>query len=293
MTRGEPASTKGAPTLSRTDLAALAPRLQASFAGRCLRGFVALEGVDRALVIAAQAFTALIPLLILASALAPKGQRDAVANTVIRRFGLEGDAASAVQTLFTRPETATGELSLLSLLLVLVSGVSFTRRVQRMYQQAWGLPRLGVRGPVNAALGLGALLLEILLLYLLRSLARGLPLDRLLTLPISIVAGVVLWTSIPWLLLDRRVDWRRLVPAGVLAAAGISLYGVATSIYMPGLIERYSERFGVFGVTVALVGWLLCVALVLVATTVIGAEFDRTQAPWARRLKARFRLPSQ
>ena len=53
------------------------------------------------------------------------------------------------------------------------------------------------------------------------------------------------------------------------------LYGVATSIYMPPLMESYSERYGLFGVTISLVGWLLCISFIVVAATVIAVEFDR------------------
>jgi hypothetical protein len=61
---------------------------------------------------------------------------------------------------------------------------------------------------------------------------------------------------------------------------------VASTIYMPRLMDAYSERYGIFGVTLALVGWLLCVALILVIATVVAAEFDRSQG----RLACRFRV---
>ena len=35
-----------------------------------------------------------------------------------------------------------------------------------------------------------------------------------LAVPVTLAASLLLWTSIPWLLLDRRVAWRRLLPAG-------------------------------------------------------------------------------
>ena len=97
----------------------------------------------------------------------------------------------------------------------------------------------------------------------------------------------MLWTSVPWLLLDRRIPWRRLLPAGALTATGASLYGVATTIYMPRLMETNSERYGLFGVTVALVGWLLCISFIVVAATVVAAEFDRSPEPWARAVRRR------
>jgi len=260
-------------------------RWETSFPARCVGAFLGLQGIDRATALAAQAFTALIPLLLLVSALAPADRSDLVSAAIIGKFGLEGSAADAVQTLFERPGDAA--IGVLSVVLLLVSGVSLTRRLQRMYLQAWQLERLpGVRGSFNAAVGLVALLLEIVLLALARRLFRALPLDWVLGGSLSVLASVALWTSIPWLLLDRRMPFRRLLLGGVLAAVGTAGYGVASIVYMPGLMERYSLRYGLFGVCVALVGWLLASALILIAATVIAAEFDRAPEPWARRLRA-------
>jgi len=249
-----------------------------------------MEGLDRSLVLASQAFTALIPLLILASTLAPAGQEDLISRTIVRKFGLEGDSAAAVEQLFTIPPGATSSLSVLSVLLLLFSGVSFTRRMQRMYQAAWGQEKAGVRGGLFAALGLVALLVEAMLLYTVRALVRHFPLDWLLMIPLSAVTGLVLWTSIPYLLLNRRVHWRRLLVAGGVAATATTMYSIATTIYMPGLVERYTGEFGLFGITIAIIGWLLAVSFVIVVSTAIGAEFDCTQDPWAQSFKIRFNL---
>ena len=125
-----------------------------------------------------------------------------------------------------------------------------------------------------------------------RTLVRSLPFDWLLGLPLSAGASLVLWTSVPYLLLDRRIPWRRLLPGGALAGLSSSLYGVATTIYMPRLMETYSERYGLFGVTIALVSWLLCLSFIVVAATVVAAEFDRTPERWAQRLRAWLHLPA-
>ena len=262
----------------------LLARASQSFAGRCVRDFLDLRGLDRAMVLASQAFTALIPLLILVSAVLPAGNTTVVSDAVIRRFGLSGEAAAAVEAVFTHPDTGT--IGVLSLLLLVFSGVSLTRRMQQMYVQAWRLPPLrGVRGSLNAMLGLTVLLVELALLYLVRSLVRTLPFDWALQLPLSWAAGAALWTTIPWLLLDRRVSWRRLLPGGVLTAVLASAYGVATTLYMPAMMTSYSERYGLFGVTIAIVGWLLCICLLLIAATVVAAELDRAPEHWPWRLR--------
>jgi uncharacterized BrkB/YihY/UPF0761 family membrane protein len=181
-----------------------------------------------------------------------------------------------------------GSIGLLSGFLLVFSGISLTRRMQRMYQQAWGLGAPpGVGHALHAALGLTALLAGASVLYVLRALAASLPWSGAPVLAVSVATGFVLYTTLPWLLLDRRVRWRRLVPTGLLTAVLVTGYGMASTVYMPRLMETYSQRYGLFGVTLALVGWLLAIAVVLVASAVVAAEFDRAQEPWASHLRRR------
>jgi membrane protein len=254
------------------------------FPRRCLRTFFVLQGIDRAMVIASQAFTALIPLVILTSALLPSENHASIADAIVRKFALTGDSASAVQTVFAPSGEAS--IGLLSLLLLLMSGISLSRRLQRMYLEAWQLPRApSVRSSVYAAVALGALLLELALLSFIRSLLREIPFDWAAGLTGSLLSSVVVWTSIPWLLLNRRIAWQRLLPAGLLAGGLSTLWGYLTTVYMPSLMSSYSDRYGLFGVTVALVGWLLCIAFIIVGTTVVASEFDRAPEAWATRLR--------
>ena len=270
------------------ELTVLVARVRISFLGRCVIRFAEMQGIDRCVVLSSQAFTALIPLLILAATLAPTGSEDRISQVVIRRFGLEGEGAGAVTTLFDIPDGAAGGFGVFSALLLLASGTSFARRMQSMYRAAWGEETAGVRSNLYAAAGLMVLLAEVLVLYAARALVRHLPLSWALTVPISLGLGVVLWTSIPYVLLNRRVHWRRLLFGGVVAAVGTTAYSLVTSVYMGILVNSYTAQLGLFGITIALIGWLLAIAGVLVASAVVGAEFDRSDAPWVRRLKSRF-----
>jgi membrane protein len=271
-------------TLTVYGLRAFVRRLEATFPGRCVRSFLELQGIDRALVLASQAFTALIPLILLAAALAPADNSDVVSTALIDRFQLSGDAADSVQELFAH--TGGTSVGVFSGLLLLFSGLSLTRRMQRMYQQAWRLdPLPGVGHTLHAGLGLAALLLGIGLLYQARALVAALPFPGALQLIVSALAGFLIWTSVPWLLLDRRVVWRRLIPAGALTAVCTSAYGIASTVYMPRLLESYSLRYGLFGVTLALIGWLVCISFIIVAATAVAAEFDRAPDRWARAVR--------
>jgi membrane protein len=271
-------------TVNRFDLRTVVRQFWDSFAGRCLGALLRAQVLDRAMALSAQAFTALIPLLILIGSFAPAGREDVVPAALIRRFRLTADAAAAVRAVFSTPGGAS--VGVLSVVLLVVSGVSFTRRLQRTYVEAWGLPRTrGVRNSVNALLGLTALLADVVLLFLARTLTAALPSGWLLGAPLSAAAALLLWTSVPWLLLDRRIRWQRLLPTGVLTTVGTAGYSAATVVYMPDLVASYSARYGLFGVTLALVGWLLSIALIVCGAAVVAVEFDRAPERWARRLR--------
>jgi uncharacterized BrkB/YihY/UPF0761 family membrane protein len=257
-------------------------RLESTFVGHAAGSFMNLQGIDRATTIAAQAFTALIPMLILASGLAPADDPDLVADVLIRRFRLGGSAADAVREVFSSPAGAS--TGVFSVVLLIFSGVSLARRLQRVYQDAWLLPpRRGVRGSLNAALALVVLLLEIGLLVLAHTLVGTVSSGWLIGGTASVAGSLLLWTTVPWLLLDRRIAWRRLLPTGALTAVCTGVYAVATTLYMPRLMTTYSVRYGLFGVTLALIGWLLCISLIVVGATVVAAQFDRTKAGWGPR----------
>jgi membrane protein len=221
---------------------------------------------------------------VLVTALAPADDRDAVSAAIIRRFELSGSAADSMAQLFAH--SGNGSTGVLSVFLLFFSGVSLAKRLQRMYQQAWGLeawPRGG--RALNAALGLTVLVLGISLLYFARALLGALPAGDVLVTPVFFLSSFLLWSTVPWLLLDRRIAWRRFIPAGALTAACATAYGAFSIVYMPRQLASYSERYGLFGVTLALIGWLLGVALIIVAATAVAATMDRAQDPWARQIR--------
>ncbi|MET0827727.1 MAG: phage holin family protein [Acidimicrobiales bacterium] len=272
------------------DVTALSQRVRDSFIGRSILRFVVMEGFDRSIILSAQVFTALIPLFIIVASVAPAGQEDVISEGIISRFALSGASADAVEQLFDTPAGSTSSVTVFSALLLIYSGVAFTRRLQRMYRAAWGREQAGIRSALFATLGLGALILEFVVAYGIRQFTTLFPFEWLWAIPISLVTGLVLWTSIPYLLLERQLHWRRMLVAGAAAAVGMTIFAIGTPIYMPDVMTRATNEFGLFGVTITLIGWLLAASFVLVASTAIGAEFDSSNAPWRVRLKVRFGL---
>src|SRR5688572_7222621 len=121
----------------------IAPAVQ--FARSWAERFFAVQGVDRAVALAAQAFSALIPLLMVYSAVVSRGEGEDFADTLIDRFELDGASAATVREAFTSPQTIEDGTSVVGALLLIVAALSFSRAMQRLYEGAYGLPKLGMR----------------------------------------------------------------------------------------------------------------------------------------------------
>jgi membrane protein len=272
------------------EVSALSRRVAASFLGQSVRRFALMEGFDRCIVLSSQALTALIPLFIVVASAAPAGQEDVIARSIIRRFNLSGDSADAVEQLFLAPAGASSSVSLFSALLLIYSAMAFSRRLQSMYRAAWGRTKAGMRSTMYAGLGLVAFTVMAGLSYLVRELATRFPLEWLWTIPLQFGVGLVLWTCIPYLLLERQVHWRRLLATGGASAVFMTVLAIGTPIYMPGMMDRATADFGLFGVTITLLGWLLAAAGIIIASAVMGAQFDSSDARWLVQLRHQFSL---
>ncbi|MFI6826507.1 MULTISPECIES: YhjD/YihY/BrkB family envelope integrity protein [unclassified Kribbella] len=233
---------------------------------------------DRALTLAGQAFIALIPLLVVLATWFSSSDSLAVGDWVIDRFSLTGPSADAVRSLFGRPPGDSGGLTFLSVITVLVSASSFARSVQRTYELAWNLPARGLRRTVNGIEGAFLLLIALILLGYLASLADELPVGLLITVIAQICTAVPGWWLASWLLLSRRVSWRLLFPGAVVSAVAQVVVTSAGAVYVPHLIERNTERYGVIGVAIALISWLVVLALVIVGSAVVGAQLSAALA---------------
>jgi uncharacterized membrane protein YvlD (DUF360 family) len=272
------------------EVSALSRRVAASFLGQSVRRFALIEGFDRCIVLSAQVMTALIPLFIVVASAAPAGQEDVISRSIIRRFALTGSSADAVEQLFLAPPNATSSVSVFSALLLLYSAMAFSRRLQGMYRAAWGRSKGGMRSTLFAGLGLVAFTVMSGVSFLFREVASRFPYQWLWTIPLSAVIGLVLWTIIPYLMLEREVHWRRLLATGAATAGCMTVLAIGTPIYMPGIMTRATNDFGLFGVTITLLGWLLATSFVVVTCTVMGAQFDTSDARWLVGLKTRFGL---
>jgi membrane protein len=260
---------------ARTAAEATWRRLEETRPGRYVVALLEMRVVDRALALASKLFVAILPLSILSTALvAGRGFGD----QIVYRMRLTGDGADAARALFAAPAQVQSAAGLLGLLILVSSVLSFARALERVYLDSWSLP------PVRAAVRGRLVWLAGFCLYMAFATPLHTVLDSVdapgLTGLISAGVGGLLFLWTPYILLGRRVAWRRLVPTAAISGAAVLVFGVGSIIVMPGIVTHDAQRYGYIGVAFALVTWLFCFAAVIIAAAVLGALIDQ----WRRGL---------
>lgn len=219
--------------------------------------------LDRSLALGAQAFGALIPLMIVLEAVEPGDA--GMADEVVDRFNLSGAGAEAVTEAFAVTDDQTSTTAL-SVLVLVVSVLSFTRRLQRLYEDTWEFEQRGLRGT-----GWGLAWIVFFVVYASLHPALEELVDSTAGLVLSLAGAFLLGLLTPYLLLGRRLPWRRLTRQAGLTAGGVTLLGIWSAIYMPRAIESSAGAYGAIGIAFALLTWLWGLGIVLVASAVYGS----------------------
>jgi uncharacterized BrkB/YihY/UPF0761 family membrane protein len=245
--------------------------LRPAFVLRTLNRFQRIAGFDRAVALASSALTALIPLAILAGAILPAGDDKDAAERIIDRYDLTGGGAEAVRDAFSPAAGTETELTVAGVLLLFVAVLSFTRAVQRLFEQTWELKPLSVRNSVNGLLwiaGLTAYMTASGWIHGAVDLSRLQIGANIVLIPVSI--AFLVWSG--WILTAKRLTRRGLLPFGVVGAVLLAVYSTGAAVYVPHLFESYATRYGVIGAVFAMISALFCVMLVVVAAGALGRE---------------------
>jgi membrane protein len=251
-----------------------------------LEGFVALQGFDRAVALAGQAFTALIPLLIVYGAVMSNASGRDFADQIIHAFELKGTAAANIRQAFAPPTSVQSSVSIFGVFLLLFSALAFTRALQRLYQLAWEQTSLGVRAAKWGLIWLGIIVLWLTVRPILLGWSHG-----VLSLLLSIGLGALVWLITPYVLLGRRISWHRLAPTALLTGVGMTALALCSAIWMPHSVATSAAQFGTIGVAFALLGWLVGYGLVLVIAASGGRVIDERLASHRARSHSRGAAP--
>jgi uncharacterized BrkB/YihY/UPF0761 family membrane protein len=245
--------------------------LRPEFLLRVVNRFQKVAGFDRAIALASSALTAVIPLAIVAGLIVSRLGGKTTADRIIDRYELTGGGAEAVEAMFAPASGDSTSLGLAGIFFLMIAVLSFTRAVQRMFEQAWELKPLSVRNTLNGLVWIGGLTAFVALSGLIRGVLGRSTLEltaTLIVLPLSAI--FMAWSG--WILSAKRITLRELVPFAVIAAVATAAYSVAANVYVPKMFSTYATRYGVIGAVFALISTLFCVMVIIVASSAAGRE---------------------
>jgi membrane protein len=259
---------------------------QAGLPGQILGRLIEVRFLDRTVILAAQAFSAVLPLIIVVSTISPHPGGDSPATVLARKLGLAADDVSSLQVTVAPPTSARASIGVLGVVLALLTATSFARALQRSYQLAWRLPSAGLRSawrPLALVVGL-ALYIE--LLFLFGRLVKGIPASSVLEDLVTFAGAWGLWTGAGWILLAGRVRPRRLAAGGLLTAVGFAILRRLSAFYLPTLVATNQQQYGLLGVAFTLFSWLSASAFIIVVATVVGAVLAEDPGRLGRFIRA-------
>lgn len=249
---------------------------------RSLAGCLRIDIFDRAMTIAAQTFTSVLPILILIATWAGAGAADETTEAI----GLPDESATLLdEAVRGAGDTAFG---VIGALIVVVSATSLSRALNRALTAVWALPRPRNR-LASAWRWLAAVVVLALSIVLVRGLvavAGELQPPRAWQSATAFAADFAVAVFLPWVLLAGAVRPRLLVPGAALFAAVMLLVRPVSALWLPRALESSADRFGSIGVAFTYLAWLYVVSFCFLATAVIGQVIAADDGRIGRRIRS-------
>ena len=153
----------------------------------------------------------------------------------------------------------------------MIAVLSFSRAVQRLFEQTWELSPLSVRNTFNGLLWIGGLVVYMTVSGFIHGALGRSRLElaaALLAMPLSAV--FLIWSG--WVLSAKRIGRHDLLPFGIVGSAMLAVYSVGAAVYVPHLFSTYATRYGVIGAVFAMISALFAAMVALVGSAAVGRE---------------------
>jgi membrane protein len=256
--------------------------LMEAWLGRCLlriaARFVRVEMFDRSMTVAAQVFTSVFPILIMAAVWLGSRNTDQLAEVI----DMPDETRSVMQDVLA--STGASAFGIVGALIVLISATSLSRALARAFAAIWDLPRPKA-GLLRAWRWLGAVLLLALFVVLVRwvpHLISSLPAADTWGWIVPLTLDTVVAVLVPRILLSGQVPVRQLLPGGLVFGLVMLAVRPATSVFLPYALDVSADRYGVFGVAFTYIAWLYAIAFCFLVAALIG-QVIATDQGWLGR----------
>ena len=263
------------PSLLRRARAAGLSRIEYWQHSRLARRIEAADAIKQGLLLAAVLLLCFLPFVLILESVS--GRTDA--SGFIRRFGLTGEAAHAVQQAFTAPTAPSTSVSGLSWVFFILFGIATAGAIQELYERVFDVKGRGFRDAPRQLVWLAAALaLSFAGAWTQPWLERvgGTGLVAIAALP----AATAFWWFSMWLLLAGKLGWRELFPSAL--ATGICWLGmvIVFRLTLSSTIESDYRKYGSAGVVFAIMPLLIAIGVVIILGALLGLAWrERHEHP--------------
>lgn len=254
-----------------------------SWLGRTLLRFLGRlrkeELLDRSMGVAAEFFTSIFPIVILAAVWL--GSR--ASNEIGESIGLPNQARVVLQD--AQSGAGASAFGLAGTLLVLISATSLSRALTRAYASIWELPRptRNLRHVWRFLLAVIVLVLGMVFIRWLSLLTQDWPLEIVWSIVVPLALTTFVGAVLPWILLSGAVPVRLLVPgASVFGLIMGAVHPISRTLLADGL-EESAARYGIIGVAFTYIAFLYALALCFLGAALVG-QIIATDDGWLGRL---------
>jgi membrane protein len=233
---------------------------------RAAARFRELELVDRSMTLAAEVFTAVFPLLILAAVWLGDQRSDDIAKSI--------DMPSETRRIVEDAVSGSGAstFGLVGALWVLISATSLSRALSRAFTAIWEVPPPR-KGPRQAGRWIAAVIVLAAAMVLLRWLAgivNDWPPGIVWGALVSLVLTTAVGTLVPWLLLSGKVPARHLVPGAFVFGLGVSAARPVAHDLLTDSLGNSAEQYGTIGVAFTYIAFLYALSFWFLGSAFLG-----------------------
>jgi membrane protein len=236
---------------------------------RALRDLRDLELFDRAMTLAAQAFTSVLPVLIVSGQFRRRLNPDARAY-LTENLSLDGRTAELVERSIPPPEEGVTVAQVIGTLLLIIAATSFARALERCFRKIWDAPKASIRFAWRWVAAILAIVIGLVIVSATRYVLRSAEPVGVLAFIVEAALWCLLWWLSVWIVVNRTVSLRALLPGSVLTGIGLAAATQVGRLYLPPALASSADQFGVLGLAFTYVGWLFVLMSVLLVAATIG-----------------------
>ena len=152
----------------------------------------------------------------------------------------------------------------------MIAATSFARALERSLQRIWRTPSISVKFAWRWFAALAAVVIGLAFVVATRIIVHGDGAVPVFEFIAEVVIWGALWWIASWIVINRRVSLRQLLPGAVLAGIGFAVAGLFGRAFLPPLLADSAARFGVLGMAFTYIGWLLVLSCVLLVAATAG-----------------------